>query len=722
MGTSISASDDPQGAMGAPIRIEGIHLAGITKDYSVSFLDDSGDIRPLSIIAGEISTGKTSTLELIDYCLGASSHPQHEEILEAVRGVRLAIRMRKNAVPEEEEVDGSEGSVEETDEPSGNSTDLDPGDQRLAERGPQVAHYVLERSFPGPSPATFLFRGRLAGLDSYPPKRLSMDPNDEESVSQFLLGASGLAGLRVKQAPTQVDSSTHILSFRDVAPLYYLTHRRLDNGDLVFEHQPFRSLKIRQVVDYIFGVSDAAISSLAAQIEELTKRRAEARTGIKALNAFLREQGVEDQMVLDAEMSQLERQIREAELEFAAINGQVRASTEFAVELRESYEASRIASRTVASQLRERETLRSRLNPLRSQYADDLRKLTMLIEARRLFDPLSVVVCPACQSDLAQPPQIVEERCTLCNSAVPHLVHQELHISASPDAGEGVLDVNALDGERRSVAARLRELTDFIEQIEEEISRFRARQLDADTGARQLQLQLDEVTRGAIAPYLAERDIRSENVVRLRGAISQVRQRMSLQNGLEQRRLDEDRLAGSLGMLRERLREINASNTSRDSMVSLLSQRFHSILAAFGFPKLSDAFIDTRLIPHARMVRYDQIGSSGAMTLLSLAWQLAIFELSVERGAGHPGFLMIDSPQKNLKAASERREWDDATASSIVDRIYRHILDWLNQRHGEAQVIVVDNSPPSWLDDYVVVRYSGDPEVPPYGLIDDSTA
>lgn len=30
-------------------------------------------------------------------------------------------------------------------------------------------------------------------------------------------------------------------------------------------------------------------------------------------------------------------------------------------------------------------------------------------------------------------------------------------------------------------------------------------------------------------------------------------------------------------------------------------------------------------------------------------WELAVFERAVEQGVPHPGFLMIDRPQKNLK-------------------------------------------------------------------------
>jgi hypothetical protein len=38
-----------------------------------------------------------------------------------------------------------------------------------------------------------------------------------------------------------------------------------------------------------------------------------------------------------------------------------------------------------------------------------------------------------------------------------------------------------------------------------------------------------------------------------------------------------------------------------------------------------------------------------------------------------------------------------------------------------AQIVVVDNLPPDIADDYVVVRYSGRADEPPYGLIEDET-
>ena len=119
--------------------------------------------------------------------------------------------------------------------------------------------------------------------------------------------------------------------------------------------------------------------------------------------------------------------------------------------------------------------------------------------------------------------------------------------------------------------------------------------------------------------------------------------------------------------------------------------------------------------------RYTDIGSTGALTLISLAWELAIFERAVEQGDPHPGFLMIDSPQKNLKPETGGAAGDEfVDARHPPPRLGAHRR--LERRHGEpAQIIVVDNLPPDIADDHVIVRFSGQADHPPYGLIEDET-
>ena len=111
--------------------------------------------------------------------------------------------------------------------------------------------------------------------------------------------------------------------------------------------------------------------------------------------------------------------------------------------------------------------------------------------------------------------------------------------------------------------------------------------------------------------------------------------------------------------------------------------------------------------------------SSGGRTLISLAWILVIFEIAWGTGSAHPGFLMIDSPQKNLGQGGDR---DAEFAEFAVADFYKHLHDWLAGPGHGAQVLVVDNAPPATVDHDVVARFSRRADQPPYALIEDEVS
>ncbi|GAB3946950.1 hypothetical protein GCM10027614_41330 [Micromonospora vulcania] len=67
------------------IRVRRLRLVGPERHYQVDFVDrQTGNLNSLSVIAGAISTGKSSVLEFIDYCLGAGDYPRHPEVIAKV--------------------------------------------------------------------------------------------------------------------------------------------------------------------------------------------------------------------------------------------------------------------------------------------------------------------------------------------------------------------------------------------------------------------------------------------------------------------------------------------------------------------------------------------------------------------------------------------------------------------------------------------------------------
>ena len=171
--------------------------------------------------------------------------------------------------------------------------------------------------------------------------------------------------------------------------------------------------------------------------------------------------------------------------------------------------------------------------------------------------------------------------------------------------------------------------------------------------------------------------------MRARAAIDsderEVAQQVRWRDGLDRRHADTGRLDQQIIELRERIAGIRSRRPDRAAVLLDLTERFAELLAAFAFPKLDEPeppYLNDKFVPYVRGNRYTDIGSTGALTLISLAWELAIFERSIEQGNPHPGFLMIDSPQKNLKPETGAAAGDEFVDGAIPRRVWEHIVGW----------------------------------------------
>ena len=671
------------------IRVARLHLQGATRPYVVDFRT-AGQPRPVSLIAGPVSTGKSSILEFIAYGLGGSAHPEHPEVLSQVTACFLEI------------VHGSET-------------------------------YVIQRSVGRPSTQATEYRGPLEDVlagKAAGRVRPILPAGDPESLSSFLLSLNGLEGVALKEAPTQEESETHPLSFRDLLWLSHLPNERLDDKNLLFEKTHMKSIKLRQVIDVVFGVHDDRRANLGDRIKRLEGQLGDLRSDLVSATRFVDEQEPRSVAHLEIEHELALENLGSVESRLQELDASIAGATSFATELRRRHRAAGQSATEAAARLRDRETLLQRLAPLRAQYTEDIRKLTMLIEAHGLFDPLTVLACPACFSDLTDSPAVVEQSCSLCGTQLPAGGALDLGSSSRRALGE------SLDNEResrsegaseasgagaivrshlRSTRARLKELVGYTEHVDGE-RREAARSVEEARAAEAAAEQaLNRATSDAIAPFLTERDERARQRSEAMERVDALDRGIRLHDGLRSRQERVGRTEANLQALREELKALGDRGSERQQVTRRVSERFGLILQDFLYPKLDRPLINDRWEPQVRELSYKR-ASSGARTLLSLAWMLAIFEVAFERGDPHPGFLMIDSPQKNIGGSGEvDEEFADA---AIIEGIYSHIDGWLKGLGAGAQVIVVDNDPPAATENHVVRRFTREATRPPYGLID----
>ncbi|MBL7259835.1 AAA family ATPase [Paractinoplanes lichenicola] len=604
----------------AGIRLRRLRLHADGQTFDVDFRDGALT-RPLSVIAGGFGTGKTTILEFVDYCLGASDHPQAPDFLPRVRAVTL-----------EADLSGTP--------------------------------HLIERAVGEPSTYAYVCRGRLDDGDASSPERRPLRPaGGPASLSSLLLSHCKLEGVRLRD--------TDALSFRDLMALCYLPSERLDDRNLLFENVPMKHLKLRQVVDLVFDVHDDRATELGRRIRVLEARLGAARDAYAVAESVV----TEAEPGVAADLERLEREAKaelaECALATAALDARARAGTTFAADLRERHRTAAGAAVQAAALLRDRETQVERMTSLRATYAEDVSKFVMLAEAGRLFPPMRLDVCPSCLTPVTPG----ERRCVSCRADLSGL---ERH--GPPDVG----------AELRSARARLAELTEYLDDLERQLPRLRAEAEHAQQVEARAAAEVDAATAAAVTPYLAERDSlasrREEAAVTLQRAVDGLR----LVAVLHGRAAAVDGLRTQLDALREES-AAGGPGGERATMIRRVSQRYREILREWRFPWAGEARVADDLTPFSRNKPYSA-ASSGERTLIALAWQLALFEVAWETGSSHPGFLMLDSPQKNLGQGG------------VVVRVYRHLARWLTGPGRGAQIIVADTAPPPVADSDIVVR------------------
>ena len=654
------------------IRLRRLRLLGITKPYDVNFLNGPDGLhRSLGIIAGRTNTGKTAVLRFVDYAMGASGYPTHSEVQRQVRAVLLEIQT-----------------------PDG--------------------IFTLERALGGKS--VILYPSSIEALSEVTGVGHVVEPiSDPDSISQWLLATVGLQDVNLKEAPSKDDSGTDRLSFRDLMWLCLYYNERVGSQQLLHVGNYMKELKLRQVVDAVFGVHDNDHADLARRVRDAQSALEFQRRSVESLQEFVEQQEPQSLEALQIEADDLDKELAEITAGLAALTARERAASGFATKLRQRHAALAAAATAADALVRDRVSLIDRFASLRAQYADDVRKLTLLVEAETVFDSLSVTVCPVCFRPMPSQEVLTDRTCSLCHQVVRKPDEQSDDVSDSP----GHADL--AKRELRAANRRYQDLDEYWQRLNAELPQLQERARISADAESQAGAELDRATRTAVSPFLGERtelERRRQGVLVLRNKATNG---IKLLTGLQSRLNAYEIARRNLDRLRDEQRKTK-DRPDRASAIRSISARYSEILHEIRYPKVDEPgvlppYLDDKLVPYVRGQHFKE-ASSGGQVLVTLAWMLALFETAYESNHAHPGFLMIDTPQKNLGGLADEAEFADI---HLVERFYQHIETWLAESGKGAQIIIVDNTPPTPITPQIMIRYTRDPAVPPFGLIDNET-
>ena len=179
----------------------------------------------------------------------------------------------------------------------------------------------------------------------------------------------------------------------------------------------------------------------------------------------------------------------------------------------------------------------------------------------------------------------------------------------------------------------------------------------------------------------------------------------------------------SIELLKSNIKALSANAVDKQALLEQLSNMLYGILAAFEYPKLSTAYIDDkRYLPYVRGRKYDDIGSLAGVTLITMAYYMALLMIGSSEEYYHPNLLIIDSPRKNLGAQNTGDDDEEFKDERIFNATIRYLYDTVERRKSDIQMIVVNNGYPDFLPhECIVAEFDADERNNlQKGLIDDA--
>jgi predicted nucleic acid-binding Zn-ribbon protein len=617
------------------LKVNFLVLVGTHKDYVVPF--ESG----LNIIYGDSDTGKSSILNLIDYCLGAKEIHHYDEIM--YRGKYCLLDVNLKGV-----------------------------------------NYTIKRDIFDFKAYIEVYHCRYDEINNVFPKYYSPPPSIQTApdgpFSNFLLDAMNIPLVKIKEAPTKENGRSVTLSFRDIFKYSYLDQDKIGSKKL-FGDNPTIIVKLKETFKFMHNVLDSQITELEIKIAEFAAEKGALESKNNSVASFLKETQVETlnelkdkKEALQVELSEVKHAIKE--IDAAIIHGSPQL------------DGLRITVNSEENRIRE---LQEKINildqdvkqnvTLRNEYANDVRKMNATIEA--------ITKLPKMQNKNLD--------CPICDSTVPITKLKDYFIDSSPASIKG--ELNALRRRMRDLTTIYERLKGEQEALEKELKQRIADLVDLK---QQLDSQTVEVVSPYLTQRdsLSFRSGKIQSDINNIQHFYKIRVQQSINDAAI---VDIDRNLTDLRNDLTKLKE-NAPSLSGvfSELGTTLTQilNFVRIKNVFQISISSKSYL-----PIIRNREYETITSGGVRTISSFAYYLSLMIYATEHPVNYPSFLMVDTVAKYLgktKAkdlAETNRAEDNAegmTDGTKYENIYKFMLT-LQSFAESFQLIVVDNDIPEGL-------------------------
>ncbi|MFL7025453.1 hypothetical protein BCS58_14325 [Enterovibrio norvegicus] len=334
------------------IILEKLKIIGVDKNYEIKFREG------INVIWGDVDCGKSSILNIISYCLGASSIDTYDELDAKARSCQVFARF--NGV-----------------------------------------RYIFERDLFDKDQYIKCHKEYLSEDKS--PRILSPSINKELDapdgyISFFILDILGIPRTEIKVSPSKADSTMNRVGFKDILKFINLKQKDIASDSMLSMNNAARHVKHKEVLKYLLNIHNEKISSIHAEISNNTTSLKRKESEKKGIFKFLEDTGFDIDYDYEKKLLESDFLISEIDNTINSMKKDHRLKIEFSSSVKN--ELSAINEHILWSAEKKKELIDNleKYTKLKKSYLEEMKSITTTIdiEARFSIIPDKEINCPIC--------------------------------------------------------------------------------------------------------------------------------------------------------------------------------------------------------------------------------------------------------------------------------------------------------------------------------------
>lgn len=618
-------------------------IQGARRNYEVKFEEG------LNLIWGDMDSGKSSILNLIDYCLGGKND------------TFLYGEMKRNGRIAFLEIDLN-GKI-----------------------------FTFERDILSDSSAIRVYSGLFESRSLNFPLLMAASSTDKMMpdgwVSDFILNNLGIARVSIKESRFRDDADSDRLSFRDLMKLMYLKQTRVGSDALLDSQSPTLFNKNVEIQKFVYNIYDDQLSGLNSELTKEVNELADLEKNERFIQKFLRDVNIdvaELKLVGDA-VEEQETQLAELDNSLAAMKNDFALSTDVGMVISSAVAGLRTQLKDVVGNLSDLELRYDNFVKLGNTYRFDLDALHVSRLSRSLIHPLhesnGIVPCPLCASNISVVSPIVED--------------------------------SDLDNQIRSIKNRAAGIESVLSNLRLEQARLQKEKARLHKAISDASRSFDENNISSISPLITSIHAIEISRTQVKLELAEAERNHSIANKYFDigSRIEVKSLI--ISKLRRAIKIIQEGLIGLDQVVEELSALFIAYMGRSALQNAVGAFLDNKFVAHFRDMSYYVTSSGGVRTIMSIGIYLTRMEFLLLKQGNLPTFLMIDTPGQNIGRYRKSDDNSEVSDPKLYENIFKQIVDVTTraaEAGRKCQVIVVDNDIPDLLVDgvnfHLVKRFS----------------